>query len=87
MEIQPHSQFQPTKLETSGSPVKQNVRQTEKTDEVETDASQRASDLLEQGEVSRPDVVARGKELLESSDYPPKEVVGKLAEFLSDKLK
>ncbi len=87
MEIRPHSQFQPTNHEASGSPVNKKIQQSKETDEVSTDASQQAKELLDGGESSRPDVVARGKELLESPDYPPKEVVDKLADFLSDKLK
>lgn len=87
MEIRPHSQFQPTKLGASGSAVNQKIQQSKESDEVSTDASQQAKDLLEGGETSRPEVVARGKELLNSPDYPPKEVVDKLANFLADKLK
>ncbi|MBT5706378.1 MAG: hypothetical protein HOI66_08660 [Verrucomicrobia bacterium] len=56
-------------------------------DEMSTESTQKSRDLLEGGEEIRPEVIAKGKELASSPDYPPADVVEKLARFLSDKLK
>ena len=63
------------------------MKKQDANDEVSTDAAQKSKELLESVEEVRPEVVERGKKLAASSDYPPADVVEKLARFLSDKLK
>lgn len=66
--------------------MKKDVSATPKSDEVSIENTERSKNLLSENEEVRPDVVARGKELAASSDYPPAETVEKLASFLADKL-
>lgn len=87
MEIRSNSNFEPTNLRARESSVKQPVKKLNTDDEMSTESTQKSKDLLEGGEEIRPEVVARGKELASSPDYPPADVVEKLASFLSDKLK
>jgi hypothetical protein len=87
MEIRSNSNFEPTNLRARESSVKQPVKKLNTDDEMSTESTQKSKDLLEGGEEIRPEVIARGKELASSPDYPPADVVEKLASFLSDKLK
>jgi hypothetical protein len=87
MEIRSNSNFEPTNLRARESSVKQPVKKLNTDDEMSTESTQKSRDLLEGGEEIRPEVIAKGKELASSPDYPPADVVEKLARFLSDKLK
>lgn len=87
MEIRSNSNFEPTNLRARESSVKQPEKKPRVDDQISTENTQKSNDLLDGVEEVRPEVVARGKELASSPDYPPADVVEKLASFLSDKLK
>ena len=85
MEIRTNTNVDTTNLRTRESSVKQPVNKPETGDEVSTEGTTQSREMLAGGEEVRPDVVARGKELAKSPDYPPADVVEKLAKYIADR--
>ena len=75
-------------LQISMNPAQQPPRpeQTKPQDEFINSVDKLKAELLNSDEGIRPEVVAKGKELLASEFYPPLETVVKIANLLGDQI-
>lgn len=87
MEIRPSSNIEAKPLHLRESSVKEPGKKMNFQDEISTESTQQSRDLLANVDEVRPDVVAKGKELLASPDYPSSDVVEGIAKVFVEQKK